>query len=368
MNAIPQANPYLENQKLEEEIVSAVSRVVKSGTYILGEEVHAFEREFASYLNVSYAIGVGSGTDAIFLSLVACGIGPGHEVILPSHTAVATAAAVVMTGAIPIFADIEKDFFTLDPNSVELLISPRTKAVIVVHLYGQPAQVEEILQICDRHNLYLIEDCAQAVGSQFNGRKVGTIGHAGCFSFYPTKNLGTIGDGGCVVSNNLDLTYRLRKLRQYGWGSNRADSTIHGFNSRLDEVHAAILRVKLEHLDDFNNWRGFLAKIYSNSFTNTLVSEPKVRPGCYHSFHLYVVRCRERHLLEKHLSSHDIGFGFHYLTPVHQQTAFKNNVTTAELKVTEEISKDILSLPIYPYLSPDNVERVAEVVNDFYDA
>lgn len=368
MNVIPQANPYLENQKLEEKIVSAVSRVVKSGTYILGEEVHAFEQEFASYLNVSHAIGVGSGTDAIFLSLVACGIGPGHEVILPSHTAVATATAVVMTGATPIFADIEKDFFTLDPSSVELQISSRTKAVIVVHLYGQPAEVEDILQICNRHGLYLIEDCAQAVGARFNDRKVGTIGDAGCFSFYPTKNLGTIGDGGCVVSNNPDLTERLRKLRQYGWASNHADSTIHGYNSRLDEVHAAILRVKLEHLDDFNNWRGLLAKIYSDNFTNSLVSEPKVRPNCYHTFHLYVVRCRDRCLLQQHLSSHGVGYGFHYLTPVHQQTAFKNSITTTELKVTEEISKDILSLPIYPYLPPADVKHVAKVVNDFNDA
>jgi dTDP-4-amino-4,6-dideoxygalactose transaminase len=235
-------NPKAQYLARRDEIDAALKRVLESGWYILGEEVKAFEEEFASYIGVSYGVGVGSGTEAIHLALVACGIGQGDEVITVSHTATATVAAIELAGATPVFVDIEPDFYTMDPAKLDAAITSRTKAIIPVHIYGQPADMDPILEVAKKHNLRLIEDCAQAHGAIYRGKRVGSLGDVGCFSFYPTKNLGAIGDGGMLVTNNIELAQKARLLREYGW-TERDVSQFAGWNTRLDEVQAAILRV-----------------------------------------------------------------------------------------------------------------------------
>jgi len=258
------ANPGAQYQAHKAEIDAAVARVLAGGWYILGEETRAFEAEFAAYIGVREAVGVGSGTDALQIALAACEIGAGDEVITVSHTAVATISAIEMAGATPVLVDIEPDFFTIDPAQIEAAITPRTKAIIPVHIYGQPANLDAVLEIASRHKLRVIEDCAQAHGAAFRGTRVGAHGDIACFSFYPTKNLGAIGDGGMVVTNDVALAERARLLREYGWAE-RYVSHISGRNSRLDELQAAILRVKLRRLDDDNQMRAQIAQTLEDS-------------------------------------------------------------------------------------------------------
>jgi len=255
-------NPLLLSyQEHKEEIDAAISRVLESGWYILGEEVRSFEKEFSKYIGVNHGIGVGNGTDAITLALKACGIGPGDEVITVSHTAVATVAAIELSGATPVLIDISPDTYTLDPDHLKEAITPKTKAVLPVHLYGHPADMDRIIPIAEEHDLYVIEDCAQSHGSIHHRKKTGSLGDIAAFSFYPTKNLGAIGDGGMVVTDDANLAEQVRLLRQYGW-KERNKSSIPGLNSRLDEVQAAILRVKLQYLDSENLRRRSIANIY----------------------------------------------------------------------------------------------------------
>jgi dTDP-4-amino-4,6-dideoxygalactose transaminase len=356
------SNPAFQYLSYKEDIDAAIKRVLESGWYILGKEVKSFEQEFAKYIGADFAKGVASGTDAIMLALKALGIGTGDEVITVSQTAVATVAAIEMTGAKSVLLDIEEDFYTLDAAKIEAAITPQTKAIIAVHLYGQPADLDEILKIASRHNLPVIEDCAQAHGAMYKNKPVGSIGKLGCFSFYPTKNLGAIGDGGMVVTNDADLAAKIEQLRQYGW-KERYISEFAGVNSRLDELQAAILRVKLAHLDDDNAKRMRIAEIYDKELGKLDLILPKRRENCTHVYHLYVMRAKNRDELLQHLKKNDIAAGIHYPLPVHLQPGYDKG---QRLPVTEKIAKEVLSLPMYPELSDAEVEKIINAVKGFF--
>ena len=354
----------------KDEIDAAFARVLASGWYILGREVAAFEQEFAAYLGVGHAIGVASGTDALQLALRALGIGPGDAVITVSHTAVATVAAIELAGAMPVLVDVDPATYTVDPNSLETAIKElstrstsslgRPRAIIPVHLYGHPADMPAIMDIASRHDLFVIEDCAQSHGAALRGRKTGAWSHIAAFSFYPTKNLGALGDGGAVVTSDPHLAERTRLLREYGWRE-RYLSEIPGTNSRLDELQAAILRVKLPYLDAENARRRRLAAIYDALLMDTALSLPQTRPDAAHVFHQYVVRTARRDALRAHLQEQGIGTLIHYPVPIHLQQAYRGRIPeVVPLARTEQIARQILSLPMYPELGEDQVRAVAE--------
>ncbi len=358
-------NPRAQYEAHKAAIDDAVRRVFESGRYILGEEVLAFEREFASYLGVRQAIGVGSGTEALHLALAACGIGAGDEVITVAHTAVATVAAIELCGATPVFVDIEPDYFTVDPHQLENAITSRTRAIIPIHLYGQPADLEVISATARQYGLRVIEDCAQAHGATYRGKRVGSWGDIACFSFYPTKNLGAIGDGGTVVTNDPELAEKVRCLREYGWVE-RNISSVRGWNSRLDELQAAILRVKLRFLDADNNQRRRIAALYDELLGESDLILPRRRPDATHVFHLYVVRSSERDELLARLRAHGIGAMIHYPVPVHLQPAYAGRFPGSDkLPHTERVAQEILSLPIYPELTDAEIQKVVTACERF---
>jgi dTDP-4-amino-4,6-dideoxygalactose transaminase len=335
----------------------------------LGRETAAFEEEFSAYIaahggaNVG-CVGVNSGTDALQLALWACQIGPGDEVITVAHSAVATAAAIALSGATPVFVDVDPATYTLDPTALAAAITPRTKAVIPVHLYGHPADLDSILAVARRAGLRVIEDCAQAHGATYRGRHVGAWGDLGCFSFYPTKNLGALGDGGAVISTDPDLVARVRLLREYGWTPQaRYVSQVPGMNSRLDEMQAAILRAKLPHLDAWNEARRSLAALYAAHLPPGVV-QPVERPGCRHVYHLYVVRVAERDALRVRLQTAGIGTGIHYPVPIHRQPAYAGlPQAQSTLPQTERLAGEIVSLPMHPLLNSQQVRSVAAAVD-----
>lgn len=357
------ANPKAQYVPYKNEINAAIARVLESGTYILGEEVDAFEREFAQYLGAEFAIGCASGTDALFLALKALDVGPGDEVIVPSLTASPTVAAVVMAGAAPVYADVEKDYFTIDPDQIESVCTQRTKAIIAVHLYGQSASMDQIKAIALRRGLRVIEDCAQATGATYNGQKLGTLADVGCFSFFPTKNLGGVGDGGAVVCRDSKTAERVRRLRQYGWDQNRISFEA-GVNSRLDALQAAILRVKLRFLDADNATRSALAAKYNQALSAFSLQVPKLRENATHVYHLYVIQTAQRDALVTHLQSLDIHPGIHYPVPVHHMPAF---ASPQKLHQTEQAARNIVSLPMYPGLLQAEQEKVIQALKTFYD-
>ena len=359
------ARPSAQYQALRGEIDAAIRRVLDGHAYILGPEVERFETAFASYTGAAHAIGVANGTDALHLALRALEIGVGHEVIVPAHTAVPTAAAIEMSGAVPCFVDITADRYCLDPALVERAIGPRTRAIMPVHLYGHPADLGPLLEIARRHGLKLIEDAAQAHGARWRGRQVGAIGDIGCFSLYPTKNLGAIGDAGIVTTSDADLAQRLKMLRQYGW-RDRQLSELAGFNSRLDELQAAILNVKLAHLDASNARRRAIAARYLEAFGNLPMALPHVQPECEAVYHLFVVRTPKRDALKTHLQAHGVIAGIHYPVPCHRHPAYRDRYGDVHLPVTEQIIGEILSLPLYPELTDDQVGRVIDAVRSFF--
>lgn len=353
------ANPRLQFLNQEIEIKEAINRVLNSDSYILGTEVKNFEKEFAEYIGSSHAIGVNSGTDALILALKSLGIGPGDEVITPSHTAVATVSAIVAVGAVPIYVDIDYMSYTINPDHLNKLISIHTRAVIAVHLYGHPCDMDSLLRLTLEHNLFLIEDCAQAHGAKWHGKKVGTIGNVGCFSFYPTKNLGALGDGGAITTNNRSVAEKIEMLRQYGWDSNRQSQVTSGV-SRLDEIQAAVLRVKLRNLDKSNQKRRDIAELYFSSLSALDLLLPTHSKNIEHVFHLFVIQTTDREKLMLHLKNLGIHPGIHYQTPVHLQPAYRNSMVLGDnkLSVTESISNKILSLPMYPELKENEIQRV----------
>lgn len=359
------SNPRAQYLAHQTEIDAAIARVLDKGWYILGEETTAFEGEFASYIGVDHAIGVGSGTEALHVALKACDLVPGDEVITVAQTAVATVAAIELVGATPVFVDIEEDFLTLDASRLERAITPRTRAVIPVHLYGQAADLDSILEIAKRRNLLVIEDCAQAHGATYRGKRLGSFGDIACFSFYPTKNLGALGDGGIIVTNNAELASRSRLLREYGWAE-RYISSISGWNSRLDELQAAILRVKLRSLDHDNSIRNAIARRYQEELSGFELVLPSVRADTLHAFHLFVVRSERREELRSFLRDSGIGALVHYPQPVHLQPAYDGRIRGGDcLPVTERESARVLSLPLYPELTDEDVAAVIAAVAQF---
>jgi dTDP-3-amino-3,4,6-trideoxy-alpha-D-glucose transaminase len=353
---------YLAHQPA---IDAAVQRVLASGWYILGQEVAAFEAEFAAACGAAGCVGVNSGTDALHLALLACNVGPGDEVITVAHTAVATVAAIRLAGATPVLVDIDPVTYTMSPAALAAAITPRTKAVIPVHLYGHPADLPAIADAVRTYGLWLIEDCAQAHGALSHGRPVGSVGDLACFSFYPTKNLGALGDGGAVTSRDPDLLARVRSLREYGWTPTaRYISFVEGMNSRLDELQAAILRVFLPHLDAENAQRRALAAAYAGHLPAGIVL-PVEQPGCRHVYHLYVVRVPERDRVRDLLAQCGVGAGIHYPVPVHLQPGYRDAVVVpAPLTATERAAEEILSLPMHPGMTVDDVAQVAAALAD----
>ena len=362
------ANPRAQYLAHKSEIDAAIQRVLEGGRYVLGPEVTTFEAEFAGYIGVAHGIGVANGTDAIAIALKALGIGPGDEVITTAHTAVATVAAIELAGATPVFADIDPTFYTLDPGLVERAISPRTKAIIPVHLYGQPADIPSFVSLAKQYGLRLIEDCAQCHGARYAGKRLGSFGDVACFSSYPTKNLGALGDAGAIVTNDAELANRCRLIREYGWAE-RYVSHLAGQNSRLDELQAAVLRVKLTALDSDNARRGDIADQYDRALAGTGLVLPARRENSSHVFHLYVLRSQRRDALIEQLRGQGVGALIHYPVPVHRQKAYAGRVRGGEsLPETERAATEVLSLPMYPELSKAEVEQVVASVQRFTES
>jgi dTDP-4-amino-4,6-dideoxygalactose transaminase len=360
------ANPSAQFLSQQLEIESAILRVVRRNQYILGEEVDALEKEFASYIGVIDAIGVANGTDAIEIALRALDIGQDDEVITVSHTAVATVAAIEASGAIPVLVDVDPRFYTIDPKRLQEAVSGKTRAVIVVHLYGQSADLDALTDFCEKNQLKLIEDVSQAHGATWRGKRLGSFGEVSCFSCYPTKNLGAIGDAGLITTNNAQLARKIRMLREYGW-KDRNKSQIIGRNSRLDEIQAAILRVKLPELDSSNNKRKEIAIRYFNGLKSLPVILPEQRNDSSEVFHLFVIRSKYRDELKKFLLSRGIEAGIHYPIPIHHQPAYENRIRTSQsMNVTETLANEVLSLPIYPELSFEQVSQVINAVVEFF--
>lgn len=359
------ANPAAQFHSYQDEIEAAVLKVLRSNRYILGEEVEALEREFADYIGVHSAIGVANGTDALEIAIRALDIGPGDEVITVSHTAVATVAAIEAAGATAVLIDVDPLYFTLNPEQLQEVLTPKTRAVIAVHIYGQAADLDSIGQFCAENKLFLIEDVSQAHGAKWKGKRLGSIGHIACFSCYPTKNLGAIGDAGLIATNDAKLGTKVRMLREYGW-QHRYVSDLVGRNSRLDELQAAILRIKLRHLDEDNSKRQQIAAEYSKLLAGQAVQLPETRNNAEPVFHLYVIRTIKRNELIEHLKKLDIQAGIHYPMPIHLQPAYKNRVrTVANMRVTEMLADEVLSLPMFPELMSQDVSTVVKAVNSF---
>jgi dTDP-4-amino-4,6-dideoxygalactose transaminase len=361
------ASPGAQYLAHRDEIQAAISRVLESGLYILGEEVESFESAFANYCGAGHAVGVGSGTDALILALKALDIGPGDEVVTVSHTALATAAAIIATGATPVLIDVDPNYYTLDPAGLEKAVGPRTRAVIAVHLYGQPADMDAISAIAGHHGLKVIEDCAQATGARYCDQHVGSIGDVSCFSFYPTKNLGAIGDGGMVTTRDGALASRVRRLRQYGWDGTRETESV-GVNSRLDSLQAAILNVKLAHLDADNVRRRVIAQRYNDALADLPLALPRERQQTSHAYHLYVIACDDRDGLRTHLSRQQIGSAVHYPTPVHGHRGYveRSRIPDGGLPVTDRLVRQILTLPLHPELSEGDCDSIVAAVRGYY--
>lgn len=360
---IPIVDLKLQYLSMKNEMEMAISNVLESGRYILGEKVELFENNFAKYCETRYGIGVANGTDAIHLALLACGVGKGDEVITVSNTATPTVLAITYTGAQPIFVDIEPEYFTIDADKIEERVTERTKAILPVHLYGQPADLDPILELAQKYDLRVIEDACQAHGAKYKGKRVGAIGDVGCFSFYPTKNLGGYGDGGMAVTDNEEVAEKLRMLRNYGM-KKQYHSIIRGFNSRLDELQAAILDVKLKKLDEWNEKRRRNALIYNKYLEGSEVTVPAERKGSFHVYHLFVIRIEKRDGLASFLDSRGVGTAVHYPVPVHLQEAF-SYLPSGGLPITERYAKHILSLPIYPELSEEQIQKISETIIEY---
>jgi dTDP-3-amino-3,4,6-trideoxy-alpha-D-glucose transaminase len=366
---IPQSSPLANYLAHKDEIDAAIRNTLESGSYILGHEVASFEREFADYLGMAHAVGVGSGTDALYLALRACEVGPGDAVLTVSHTAVATVAAIEHCGATAVFVDIDPATFTIGAGQLAETIAKhrdRLKAIVPVHIYGHPARITDVIEIAARNGLRVIEDCAQAHGAMWENRKVGTFGDIAAFSFYPTKNIGAFGDGGAVVTDDDELANRVRLLREYGW-EQRYISKIAGLNSRLDELQAAILRVKLRHLDEDNNRRIRLAQLYTRELDDhPSLTLPQTSGGATHVYHQYVIRAKERDSLRDYLRNQGTGTLIHYPVPVHQQTAYAGRLTNhTSLPETEAAAREILSLPLFPELREEELQTVVEQIRNW---
>jgi dTDP-4-amino-4,6-dideoxygalactose transaminase len=348
------------------EVDEAIRSVLDSGWFVLGKNVSAFENEFAVYCGAAFAIGVGNGTEALQLALMACDIACGDEVITAPNSATFTALAISAVGAKPVFVDIDPETYNMDPQKLEAAIGSRTKAIMPVHLYGQPADMDPILATARKHGLLVIEDAAQAHGALYRGRHAGTLGDIGCFSFYPSKNLGAFGDGGMVTTDRPELADRIRMLR-HGGQKSRYDHQLLGINSRLDEMQAAILRVKLPYLDNWNERRRHIAALYTALLGDSDVEPPLETPYAKHVYHLYVVRCKERNALQQYLAGHGVETAIHYPTPIHLQQAYRwLNLPRGTFPTAEQYAEEVLSLPIYPELTDTKVREIADHIRNWH--
>jgi dTDP-4-amino-4,6-dideoxygalactose transaminase len=356
---IPFADLQAQYRALKPEIDAAVLAVFDKAQFILGPAVAAFETDFAAYCQTSEAIGVNSGTSALHLALLAAGVGPGDEVITVPYTFVATVAAIEYAGARPVLVDVEPDYWTMDPARFEAAITPRTKAVIPVHLYGQPADMDPILDIARRRGITVIEDACQAHGSEYKGRRCGSMGELGCFSFYPGKNLGAYGEGGAVVTNDPAMAQRIRLLR--AWGEEvRYEHKYRAFNYRMDGVQGAVLGVKLRYLDAWTEARRRHAGEYARQLAGTAARLPIERPGSRHVYHVYVVQLQDRNGWRARLSDAGVQTGVHYPVPVHLQPAYRDlGYTVGDFPVSERVATEVLSLPMFPELTTGQIGEVA---------
>lgn len=365
---VPFLDLSAQYEAIASEIDAAIAKVLLRGDFILGRDVHEFEEEFAAYCEVRHAVGVDSGTSALELALRAFEIGPGDEVITAANSFVASALAVSHTGATPVLADADPHTCTIDVAAVERAITPRTKAIIPVHLYGQPADMDPILSLGERHGLVVIEDACQAHGARYKGRRVGSLGHAAAFSFYPGKNLGAYGDGGMVVTDEASVASRLEMLRNYGQKQKYHHLTM-GFNRRLDTLQAAILRVKLKYLDEWNDARRRHAALYNRMLRQGGVKTPVTPSYAEPVWHLYVICTERRNELREHLDSSGISTGIHYPVPIHLQPAYQHlGYKRGDFPVTEQQAWGVLSLPMYAELKPEHVAAVCKAVREFYAA
>jgi UDP-N-acetyl-3-dehydro-alpha-D-glucosamine 3-aminotranferase len=364
---IPQFDLTRQYERIEPEIEAAVRRVLRSGRFILGPEGEAFEAECAAYLGVSHAIGLGSGSDAIKLVLKALGVGPGTEVVTPAFSFIASATAALQLGARPVFVDVEPATLTLDPDRVAAAITPRTRAILAVHLYGQPAAMDPLRVLADAHGIHLLEDAAQAFGATLGGRHVGGLGRAAGFSFYPTKNLGACGDAGLVTTTDPALAASLRRARNHGETLKYNHAEL-GWTARLDELQAAILRVKLRHLPEWTQARPALAARYTKGLAGLPVVLPTERPGATHVFHQYTLRTAERDALAKHLTDAGIGTACHYPRPIPAQPLFRElGYDATAFPAAWAASREVLSLPCFPELRPDEIDAVIAAVRSFFE-
>jgi dTDP-4-amino-4,6-dideoxygalactose transaminase len=362
--SIPWVNLTIQHQNLRSEINSAVQAILDHGDFILGQDVAKLEEEFAAYCGTKYAVGVDNGLSALELSLRALDVKPGHEVIVPTHTFTATAAAATLAGATPVFVDADPETWNIDPAKIEDAITPRTRAIIPVHLYGLPANMDMILGIAEKHNLVVVEDACQAHGAHYKGHRVGSLGNAAGFSFYPTKNLGACGDGGMVTTNDAKVAETVRALRNCGQREKNVHELI-PFNHRLDNLQAAILRVKLPHLDEWIALRRKWAALYTKLLAGSGLMLPAEPTGYQHVYHLYVIRSQQRDALQTFLKERGIGTAIHYPNPVHLQPFYSNGADRhGQFPIAERICNEILSLPMFPELTEEQVETVTlEIAN-----
>jgi dTDP-4-amino-4,6-dideoxygalactose transaminase len=365
-NNIPFLDLGEQVRELRTEIHEAIDRVLSSGWFLLGPELAAFESEWSTYTQSHFAVGVANGLEAIHLCLQALGIGAGDEVIVPSHTYVATWLAVSHSGATPVPVEPDETTCNIDPSLIERAITRRTKAILPAHLYGHPADLDPILEIARKYGLKVIEDGAQAHGATYKGRRIGSHGDAVAWSFYPAKNLGALGDAGAITTNDEDFALRLKQLRNYG-SRVRYVCDMKGYNSRLEEIHAAVLRVKLRCLDQWNNRRRQIAKQYLNAINGFPLKLPMEKTWGHHVWHLFVIRSAQRNQLQDHLHRHGIGTLIHYPIPPHEQVAYaKLGLTPESYPIAHQISQEVLSLPAGPHLSASHCEKIIETIGSFY--
>jgi dTDP-4-amino-4,6-dideoxygalactose transaminase len=362
--AVPMVDLKAQYERIRSELGPALERVLASTQFIRGEDCVRLEEEFAAYCGVAHACGVANGTDALILALRAYGVGPGDEVVTVANTFIATGEAILLNGARPVFVDVDPETCTMDASQLERAITPRTKVLLPVHLYGHPADMDAILAVAERHGLPVLEDAAQAHGASVGGRRAGGLGHAACFSFYPGKNLGAYGDAGMVTSNDAAFIERVRRMANHGGGADKYDNVVLGTNSRLDTLQAAVLRVKLRHLDAWDAERRERVRAYDEALAGAAgVVTPRERAGCRSAWHLYTVRLERRDLVKAHLASRGIATAVHYPRPIHLQPAMASaGGRPGDLPVSERLSNEVLSLPLYPELPLPTVRRIADEV------
>lgn len=362
---IPMVDLKGQLQLIREDVDAAMAQAMDETRFILGPNVQALEEEFAAYSETRFAVGVASGTDALHLAIRAAGIGPGDEVITSPFTFIATAEAIAYVGATPVFVDVDPRTYNIDVDKIEAAITPRTKAILPVHLFGLPAEMETIQSICDKHDLLLIEDCAQSTGADYKGKMTGSFGLAGCFSFFPSKNLGCYGDGGMITTDDEALAKEIKVLRNHGSRQQYHHNCI-GYNSRLDEMQAVILRIKLKQLDSYNRGRRRVAEIYNQQLADLPLTTPSAGTECTHVYHQYTLVADDRDRIKQALAERDIASAIYYPIPLHRQEVFAEAYRDVSLPVAEDLAERVLSLPMYPELTNEQAESICTAIRTCY--